>query len=150
MAFAIHRWLKITHIEANVQHNFWHHVICDKWGQHAKAFAKPTLFVNESANAECCSYIRYDSNFIYHNIPMVGRLSLSQSLLTLKYSMQIAFCVHRKSHFIQQENGFCRLTKLFFLYRSFDSFKSSTCHNVCEFFICLFYAKSFHINEDDS
>jgi hypothetical protein len=56
-----------------------------------KAFAKPTLFVDESANAECCSYIRYDSNFIYHNIHMVGRLSLSQLLLTLKYSMQIAF-----------------------------------------------------------
>jgi hypothetical protein len=36
------------------------------------------------------------------------------------------------------------------LYSSFDSFKSSTCHNVCEFFIYLFYAKSFHIDEDDS
>jgi hypothetical protein len=67
-------------------------------GTVCKAFAKPALFVDESANAECCSYIRYDSNFIYHNIHMVGRLSLSQLLLTLKYSMQIAF-VHRKSHF---------------------------------------------------
>ncbi len=115
-----------------------------------KHLPNPHFFVDESANAECCSYVRYDSNFIYHNIPMVERLSLSQSLLTLKYNMQIAFCVHRKSHFIQQENGFCRLTKLFFLYSSFDSFKSSTCHNICEFFIYLFYAKSFHIDEDDS
>jgi hypothetical protein len=105
-----------------------------------KAFAKPALFIDESANAECCSYIRYDSNFIYHNIHMVGRLSLSQLLLTLKYSMQIAFVSIENHIFIQQENGFCRLTKLFFLYSSFDRFGSSTCHNVCEFFICLFYA----------
>jgi hypothetical protein len=55
-------------------------------GTVCKAFAKPTFFIDESANAECCPYIRY-SNFIYHNIPMVERLSLSQLLLTLKYSM---------------------------------------------------------------
>jgi len=80
-------------------------------GTVCKAFAKPTLFVNESANAECCSYIRYDSNFIYHNIPMVGRLSLSQSLPALKYSMQIAFVshfIHSKTVFADSPNfSFC-------------------------------------------
>jgi hypothetical protein len=79
-----------------------------------KAFAEPTLFLDESANAECCSYIRYDSNFIYHNIHMVGRLSLSQLLLTLKYSMQIAFVSIENHILIQQENSFCRLTNFSF------------------------------------
>jgi hypothetical protein len=43
MAFIIHRWFKITHIQANVQHhrNFRHHVICDKWGQYAKHLPNP-------------------------------------------------------------------------------------------------------------
>jgi hypothetical protein len=78
-----------------------------------KAFAKPTLFIDESANAECCSYIRYDSNFIYHNIYMLGRLSLSQLLLTLKYSMQIGYCVHRKSHFYPTGKWFLQTHQTF-------------------------------------
>jgi hypothetical protein len=81
-------------------------------GTVCKAFAKPALFVDESA------------------MHMVGRLSLSQLLLTLKYSMQIAFVSIENHILIHQENGFWRLTKLFFLYSSFDRFGSSTCHKL--------------------
>jgi hypothetical protein len=123
-------------------------------GTVCKAFAKPALFVHESANAECCSYIRYDSNFIYHNIHMVGRLSLSQLLLTLKYSMQIAFVSIENHIFIQQENGFCRLTKFSFCTApliDLDPQPATTFVNFSSvYFMLITTVQSFHIHEDDS
>jgi hypothetical protein len=70
-------------------------------GTVCKAFAKPALFVDESANVECCSYIRYDSNFIYHNIHNAhGGKTLTQPIITdSKIQHANSFCVYRKSHF---------------------------------------------------
>ncbi len=147
MAFAIHSWLKITHIEANVQHhhNFWHQVICDN-GDSMQSICQTRTF--RQWICKCRVLLLHQ---IWQQLHLSqhthGGKTLTQPVITgSKIQHANSFCVT----FHPQQNSFCRLTKLFFLYSSFDRFKSSTCHNVCEFFICLFYTKSFHIDEDDS